>query len=405
MKKIKLTFITALFVSTASIAGADTPSMEEMWKLIQEQQKTIEQLKSQLTTNEKKVVEQIEVVEQQTQALEVISESIDTNASSAEPKYKYGGYGELHYGNTDSGNSIDFHRFVLFGGYEFNDKTSLFTEFEVEHSLAGDGKPGEVEIEQAYIEHRFNDTTKMTAGLSLVPVGILNETHEPDTFYGVERNNVEKNIVPTTWWEAGLGFSKELTSTFGYDLFVSSGLNVPTSGSKAFLIRSGRQKVAEAIANDGALTARARWNPMTNLQIAASYQHQQDITQGAMDVDASLFEMNAQYQYESFALKALYAQWNLDDKAGLIAAGREKQRGFFVEPSYRFGDSNQYGVFARYSEWDNNAGNDGIDSAIEQKDIGFNYWLNPRVVFKAEYQDQSGAKDDDGIHLGVGYSF
>ena len=44
----------------------------------------------------------------------------------------------------------------------------------------------------------------MKAGLFLIPVGILNQTHEPDTFYGVERNNVEKNIIPTTCGEGGL---------------------------------------------------------------------------------------------------------------------------------------------------------------------------------------------------------
>jgi predicted porin len=293
----------------------------------------------------------------------------------------------------------------MFNSYDFNEKTRFFSEFELEHSLSGDGKPGEIELEQAYIEHLFNDSTKMKVGLMLMPLGILNETHEPDTFFGVERNNVEKNIIPTTWWEAGLAINKKVNENFGYDVFVSSGLSVPTSGSNAFLIRSGRQKVAEAVANDGAITARLRYNPMNNLQIAASYQYQQDLTQGALGIDASLFEVNAQYKYKGFGLKALYAQWNLDDKAGLIAAGREEQKGYYLEPSYRFGEKNQYGVFGRYSAWDNNAGNDNSDDEIDQFDIGFNYWLTPRVVFKADYQDQSGAGSEDGFHLGVGYSF
>lgn len=401
----KKLLLATMLLSIGSSHAADTPSMEEMWKIIQQQQQTIAKLKSQINTNSQQVVEQKEVVEQQAQALEVISETVVDAPSAATSKYKVGGYGELHYNNTDSGNSVDFHRFVLFTGYDFNEKTRFYSEFELEHALSGDGKPGEVELEQAFIEHKLNDSTKITAGISLMPVGILNETHEPNSFYGVERNNVEKNIIPSTWWEAGLGFNKQVSQDFGYDLFVSSGLNVPTSGSKAFLIRSGRQKVAKAKANDGAVTARVRFNPSNNLQLAASFQYQQDITQGDLGIDASLFEVNAKYNYNGFGLKALYARWDLDDKVNAIAAGREEQTGYFIEPSYRFGKSNQFGVFSRYSNWDNNAGSDNSDDAIKQLDVGFNYWLSPLVVFKADYQDQSGSSNNDGFNLGVGYSF
>jgi len=403
-KKILVTAIMACGLNIA--ISAETPSAEEMWKIIQQQQKTIAELKAQMNKTSEKIVAQQDSVTQNTEVLEVISESIEDVASNNnQSKYKFGGYGELHYNNTDSGNQVDFHRFVLFNGYDFNEKTRFYSELEVEHSLSGDGKPGEVEVEQAFIEHKLNDTTKMTAGVSLMPVGILNETHEPNTFYGVERNNVEKNIIPATWWEAGIGYNKQATQNFGYDLFISSGLNVPIDGSKAFLIRSGRQKVAKAKANDGAVTARLRYSPSNNLQLAASYQYQQDITQGALDVDASLFEMNAQYNYNGFGLKALYAQWDLNDKVNAISAGREEQSGYFIEPSYRFGEANQFGIFGRYSAWDNNAGSDNSDDEIKQLDIGFNYWITPLVVLKADFQNQSGASDSDGFNLGVGYSF
>ena len=49
----------------------------------------------------------------------------------------------------------------------------------------------------------------------LVPVGFLNEVHEPPTFYGVERNPVEKNVIPTTWWEGGIGISSRWPFAIG----------------------------------------------------------------------------------------------------------------------------------------------------------------------------------------------
>lgn len=388
-------------------AAEKTPSMEEMWLIIQQQQKTIDALQTQLAQQDQTAsqkADQLEAqVEAQQEAIAVVADAIEEQSEPTN-RVKIGGYGELHYNDLDSGEEIDFHRFVMFFGYDFNEKTRFFSEFELEHALAGDGKPGEVELEQAYIEYLFNDSTKGTAGVSLVPVGILNETHEPDTFFGVERNNVEKNIIPATWWEAGIGFNKQFNERVGLDLFLSSGLNTPISGSKAFLIRNGRQKVAEAQASDLAYTARLRYNPMPGLQLAATYQHQTDLTQGAADVAADLFEVNAQYQNGGFGLKALYANWDLDNNVDAINAARAEQMGYYIEPSYRFGGAREFGVFARYSVYNNNAA-DSNALDVEQMDIGFNYWLTPTTVFKFDYQDQSEGGSDDGFNLGVGYSF
>lgn len=400
----KKALILALTLMTvAAFAAEETPSVEEMWKIIQQQQKTIEALQDKLSEQDKTVADTSQQVEAQQEAIAVVADAIEDQSTPVD-RVKIGGYGELHYNNLDSGEEMDFHRFVLFFGYDFNEKTRFFSELEVEHALSGDGKPGEVELEQAYIEHMFNETTKATAGVNLVPVGILNETHEPDTFFGVERNNVEKNIIPSTWWEAGLGFNKQLTDQLGVDIFVSSGLNVPTSGSNAFKIRNGRQKVAEAKASDLAYTARLRYNPIPGLQLAATYQHQTDLTQGALDVAADLFEINAQYQKDGFGLRALYANWDLDNNVNAVNAARAEQMGYYIEPSYRFGGAREYGVFARYSVYNNNsADRNALD--IEQMDIGFNYWLTPTTVFKFDYQDQSEGGSDDGFNLGVGYSF
>jgi hypothetical protein len=115
-----------------------------------------------------------------------------------------GGYGEVHYNNLDgSGGAsdkeeIDLHRFVLFVGHEFNEDIRFFSEIEYEHGVAGDGQVGEVEVEQAYVEFDLNDRHLARTGVALLPVGIINETHEPTTFYGVERNPVEKDIIPAT---------------------------------------------------------------------------------------------------------------------------------------------------------------------------------------------------------------
>merc|ERR1712166_839784 len=110
-----------------------------------------------------------------------------------------------------------------------------------------------------------------------MPVGIINETHEPDSFYGTERNPVEKNIIPATWWEAGLMFSGDLAPGLRYDVAVTSGLDVSKKGTKSsFKIRDGRQKVAKAQANDLAYTGRIKWTAMPGVTLAATMQYQEN---------------------------------------------------------------------------------------------------------------------------------
>jgi hypothetical protein len=318
-----------------------------------------------------------------------------------------GGYGELHYNSLDSKDEIDFHRFVLFVGHRFTDKIRFNSENEFEHALTKDtangSAPGEVELEQVYIDMDFAEGHTVRAGLFLVPVGILNETHEPNTFYGVERNPVETNIIPTTWWEGGLGVHGRFKSGFGYDLALTSGLKVPTSGSNAFKFRDGRQKVAKADANNAAVTARLKWTGAPGVEVAATVQRQDDVAQGTLseDVPAILVSTHAVIQRGPFALRALYAQWDLDGSAPK-AVGRDKQKGRYIEPSFKIAP--RLGVFARYNEWDNEAG-DATDSKKKQKDFGINWWPHENVVLKFDIQRQSDAANDDGFNLGVGYMF
>ncbi|MDB0034796.1 OprO/OprP family phosphate-selective porin [bacterium] len=393
MKKTLLaTALIGLFASQTAFASDET---QELHKVIKQQQKVLKDLEKRLQLTEKRVEQTADIVD-----------SNSTNSATT-----IGGYGELHYNNiSDNKDSskdkkeFDFHRFVLFVGHEFNDNTRFFSELEVEHSISGEGQNGEVELEQAYIEHDFNNMFTGTAGLFLMPVGIINETHEPPAFYGVERNPVEKNILPATWWEGGIALNVKAAPGLAFDGTVTSGLAVDTTGSKAYNIRSGRQKVSKAKADDLAYTARVKYTAVPGLELAATAQYQSDLTQGAAGVDtasAILLSTHVIYSIQGFTVKALYAQWDIDGVEAK-ALGNDEQNGWYIEPSYRINDS--LGLFARYNEYDNKAGNDA-DTNITQTNVGINYWLHENVVLKADYETRGGAKDADGFNLGVGYQF
>ena len=407
--------IALLTASTAGIAA--DPQMEEMQSVIKAQQEQIDFLLQQLDSTREVVLALKEQVDANAQAAieanekaEILADNMESQPVLAEPSTRIGGYGELHANlledqvTGEDSNVLDLHRFVLFFGHDFNDRLRFMSELEIEHAVSGDGKPGEVELEQAYIEYDWATGQSMRAGVFLVPVGILNETHEPPTFYGVERNPVEKNIIPTTWWEGGLQFHGGFADAWRYDAAVHSGLY--TDADDNYAIRAGRQKVAKAKFDSGAATGRIRWLGVPGLELSASVQYQDDITQETDPLagSAMLYSGHVAWQHKAFGLRALYANWSLDGD-GPEAVGADRQKGWYIEPSYRL--NNGLGFYTRYEEID--AARD--QDQFSQWELGFNWWPTDNVVIKFDYRDRSHdlpsstGRDFNGIDLGLGYSF
>lgn len=401
--------------ATAATEPPDDLDLETLWTMLQAQQAEIAELKAELAATRGDVDqtrEQVAITEEQILVTADYLEQVESTRQTSSTSI--GGYGELHYNHldTDGGDDlreIDFHRFVLFVNHEFNDRLRFFSELELEHSLAGDGAPGEVELEQAFVEYDLDDKHFARTGLFLLPVGILNETHEPPTFYGVERNDVENIILPTTWWEAGAAMGGRYGSGLSWDFALHSGLEMPTDGSSAFRVRSGRQKVAEAVANDLAFTARLKYTGVPGLELSGSYQYQQDPSQVGGDGldDGQLVSVHGIFNRGPFALRALWAQWNFDGEAVRLADADE-QTGWYVEPSIRVPlGGGDWGFYGRYEDLEGAR----LQDRFDQWEVGLNYWIHPDVVLKADWRNRQHDlaserdRDFDGFDLGVGYQF
>ena len=130
------------------------------------------------------------------------------SAAQAAPATTINGYGEFNYNNYKSDTrptQADLRRFVVGFHHRFDERLTFHSEVEFEHAVVSKDDEGEAEIEQAWVNYKFSDAVNVKGGLFLIPLGILNETHEPPTYYGVERNEVETRIIPTTWRELGVG--------------------------------------------------------------------------------------------------------------------------------------------------------------------------------------------------------
>lgn len=385
MNKVKISALLATLLSSPMFAQAATSS---------------DQLQQEI--NALKIQNKI-IMERMEASMDMIESKQSGHGSKG--KTTIGGYGEMHYNNLNGKGGaadkqeIDFHRFVLFFGHEFSNDIRFFSELEVEHSIAGEGKAGEVELEQGYIEFNLSKTMRAKGGLFLLPVGIINETHEPTVFYGIERNPVEKNIIPATWWEGGAALSGELNKGLSYDVALTSGLDLSVKDK----IRDGRKKVAKARANSPMITGRLKYTGVPGLEVAATLLNISDYTQGQGTKNAAtMIETHVVYNSGDFGVRALYASWNVKGKT----SGYDKQTGWYIEPSYKINP--KLGVFARYNKYDNQAGTGGTGTSEKQQmDIGLNYWPHEDVVIKVDYQMQDNAnnQEQNGFNLGIGYQF
>ena len=353
--------------------------------------------------------ERIKSLEEKVEILSQVIEQQGDQTDNESSRFHFGGYGEMKYSNLDADGTdditLDFHRFVIFYGYEFNDTTRFVSEFEIEHIIASDGSRGAVEIEQAYLEFDLQANLFLKTGVMLMPVGIINETHEPPTFYGVDRPIIETTIIPSTWWSGGVQVTHQLASGFSYDLMITEGLETedPSTSLAAdpFDIKGGKQKTSFADAHDLAITGRVKYTGVAGLELAAYAQYQPDLDQSAeisYADSATLVGGHGIYQFSDFTATALYARWTLDgDDAA--AAGKDVQDGGYLELSYR--PSRQWGVFVRQSEWSQQTDEDN-----SQTNVGMNYWPIDDIVFKVDVQSQNqDAGNADGFKLGMGYQF
>jgi len=190
----------------------------------------------------------------------------------SDKKLSIGGYGQLDY-NQPLDNEIrkngvlDVHRMVLLFGYKFNDRTNFVTEIEFEHV-------NEVYVEQAFLNYKINKWLSFRGGLMLIPMGIINEYHEPTTFNGVNRPMVDTKIIPTTWRELGAGFAGSFNEiSLKYQAYVVNGFNgyngsAMINGNDAF--RKARQKGIKSYISSPNFTSKIDYYGIKSLNIGGA---------------------------------------------------------------------------------------------------------------------------------------
>lgn len=344
--------------------------------------------------------------------------------SQEEETTTLGGYGELHYNEPDgpARGMLDFHRFVLFVGHTFNQQLSFKSEVEIEHTKIEGGTGGEVAIEQAYLDWHFSDAIGIRAGILLPPVGIINQYHEPPTFHGVERPNVERTVIPSTWRESGAGIYGSLSSDVRYQLYVMAGLLAEGfDGPNG--IRGGRQSAAESSPANPSFTGRLDFVPAPELRLGGSF-FAGNTTGGDAALGSgmlTLLSADVQYATGGLAFRAVGAYESIGDAEKInLAYGNnvaDNIYGYYVEGAYNImpllseGSETALSPFLRYERYNTHASVTGITAnpAYDRNEVTLGASLKPtyNTVFKIDYQffhNEAGG-DAKRLNLGIGYHF
>ena len=468
-------------VLSLPVSALDKPkTMEDMWQIIQAQQKQIDEMKASMSADTKKVTvaniqdpenkatannapstetnvttSNVKNLERKTDILSQEVEKLRTNlVIPEEAQYKsaygmgpaaskvygagkglsIGGYGEGNYsakvGDKGSSNdSADMERMVLYAGYKFTDKILFNSELEFEHATTGEGSEskGEVSVEFASLDFFMDTRANARAGLVLMPMGLINRTHEPLFYFGNHRPEVEQRIIPSTWREMGAGLFGAITPSLTYTAYVVNGLDASKFTSDG--ISEGRGGGSNAKAENFGYVARLDYDPAVlpgvtvggSAYVGNSGQNQSFAGQ-KVNAFTQLYETHVQWKYRSLEFRTLGSWGFINDAAALSAAngttigsqnyGWYSEAGYDVLPMFWENTTQYLAPFFRYERLNTMAKAPAGYTVDLTKDweifqVGLQYKPIPNVVIKADYRNyvaKQGLLPDD-FNLGFGFIF
>ncbi|HEY6064804.1 MAG TPA: hypothetical protein VIY96_01520 [Thermoanaerobaculia bacterium] len=328
-----------------------------------------------------------------------------------------GGYGEVLYQNfdrerdgapSDRTDTIDLARAVFYFGYKFDDHFLFNSEIEYEHATTGEGaeEKGEVSVEFAYLDYLIRPEVNLRAGLVLLPVGFVNELHEPPVFLGARRPDVEDRILPTTWRELGVGAFGN-AGPFAYRAYLVNGLDAAGfEGSDP--LHEARQSGSNARAEDFAVTGRLDFTGLPGVLVGASGYtggsgQGRRVDGRSLDARVTLLDAHAEWRWRGIQARALAARGTIGHAADVNRANGfsgtdsvpRRFSGGYVEAGYDvlFGRGSASLVpFVRRESYDTQ---DEVPRGFEADPandvrlwtLGLQYRPIPQVVLKVDYQD------------------
>lgn len=409
--------------SADAAAGQDAAQLDELRRRVDVLAAELEQLRSGETT------ETVAISDERRRSLG-LAPSAAATYRRADQGISFAGYGEMLLENYDSTNEsggtgapttrLDFLRAVLYAGYRFNDKFLFNSEIEIEHG-------NEIFVEFAYVDYLANDYLTLRGGLLLIPLGLVNEFHEPNVFLGAKRPETEQRIIPSTWRENGAGVLGSV-GMFQYRAYVTNGFN--GSGFTSAGLRGGRQRGIQTRAANLAFSGRLDVAPTPGVTAGVGFynggsgQELVVLAGDRLDVGTKVVEIHGQAQLRGLDLRALFAQASLDQAAEATVALRlpvtaplaRTMQGGYVQAGYNVLSQidTQLAVtpYIRFEVVDTqHRVPTGFTRDLSRdgtiKTFGLDFKPIPNIAIKTEYQwlSNEAGSGRNQFNVNLGYSF
>lgn len=335
-------------------------------------------------------------------------------ADTADSPLQFHGYIDVHYNNPqletmDQGavSEADVHRAALGWTYEFTPNIRMDAEVDYEHGA------DEIEVEYAHVEDDITPSLAVRAGSVLLPMGPLNEAHEPTNYYSVERPYVEMTIIPTSWQEIGLGLVGHAGSGgLAYRGYLITGLDATRIGGVRGMDDAqtgGSHNKAEDLA--GVARVEYAWTSGLSLGASGYYGGADQNEPGLGQVTMGIANADARYRAHGLDLRGVYYRIMIDGADSVSAVVGETvgkaMMGWYGEAAYdilrhdRTGGRRSLVAFGRYESFDTNletpAGFQAEPGAGRSVITGgIAYYPIEKVAFKADFEHW---KDDTHAEL------
>jgi hypothetical protein len=452
MKNIILSTVTAM-VLTSTLGADEISDLKSQLKILSDRLSAME-AKAQLSAtsasaeqriatleaSNKKQAEQTDAltselinVQNQTSFTAIDSEKAIQGMSPAASKVYYsknplsiGGYGELYYSKySNDGDKTttkdafgDTYRFIPYIGYKFSDNIILNSELEFEHG-------NEVAVEQLYVDFILDPLATVRVGHQLVPMGYVNLYHEPTLFNTVQRPDVEKQLIPSTWHELGLSVYGK-TESLEYTVGAYTALDMNTTGAsgKDWIRKARVGNESDSGIENMAIVARLDYNGINGLQVGVSgytgKAGKANLPSKSEEGQMTMYDIHAMYQLQGFKARALYTESHLSNADSYKSDMPESAKGGYVNLEYNilpiFAQTSQrLPLFFQYENYNmaTSTANGKSFGDTETFTYGVNYFPHDQVVLKAEYLNRKNKNTTDiskyieeGIYsAGIGFIF
>ena len=340
--------------------------------------------------------------------------------------YTIGGYGELHWNKEfvdgeATKNQMDFHRFIIYYGYNWTEKWSFKSEVELEHNYVRGNNDldydfneheitydsyGELELEQAFVNYHAGNWG-FQGGVILPTAGMLNEYHEPPLFLSVERPDYSKYIMPTTWFGNGFALYGSMPDLNVRLVFMEDleGEGISSSG-----IRSGRGKGYKTTGYSLTKNISASYTGISGLRTGFSLTMNDAPINNDPDttISVQMVEVNGKYNANNIYVAFEYGTNAFEGNN--YESPLKSSSGYYIDLGYNIGDMVGCGKLMPWFRMSQVAKNDDDDSKIyDFMRFGLTWWPIDNVAFKMDYGTKTKKSDtsnpDTQFNLGIGYSF